>query len=238
MARCVGSRSTVHLGTLADRMSSRPSPLTHLAVALAASTFVGCWVAPPRVADLLAVGYRTPEQAFRTFQTAVRADEPELEYRCFSADFRNRNGISKLVWREAREKLREQFPFLRKGITEAEPIEPLEVRGDHARLRVATHSYVIEIGFVREDFVEAYAGSELWFDSSIAFADQVRIQTASDGGRWIYGQCALPSGAGAVPDFTELRFGREWKIDSFESIDTPPPAKSSRAEPQATNRDD
>ena len=164
-------------------MEPRLAPLAHVAVALAACSLASCWVSPPRVEDLLAVGYRTPEQTFGTFQTAVRADEPELEYRCFSQDFRDRNGISKLVWREARERLREQFPFLRKGITAAEPIEPLEVRGDRARLRVATHSYVIEVGFVREDFVEAFAGADLWFDDSIGFSEHVRIQTGTDGGR-------------------------------------------------------
>ena len=219
-------------------MEPRLAPLAHVAVALAACSLASCWVSPPRVEDLLAVGYRTPEQTFGTFQTAVRADEPELEYRCFSQDFRDRNGISKLVWREARENLREQFPFLRKGLTDATTVEPVLVRGQRARLCVATHSYVIEIGFVREDFVEVFSGAELWFDDSIAFEEHTGIQTRADGGRWIYGQSALPSGAGAVPEFTELRFGREWKIDSFETMDAPPPPKSSRAEAQATNQDD
>jgi hypothetical protein len=219
-------------------MEFRFAPLARHAALLGACSLAGCWVSPPRVEDLLAVGYRTPEQAFRTFQTAVRADEPELEYRCFSQDFRDRNGISKLVWREAREKLRDDFPFLRKGLTDATAVEPVVVRGDRARLRVTAHSHVIEIGLVREDFVEVFAGGELWFDSAVPFEEHTGIQTRADGARWIYGQSALPSGAGAVPEFTELRFGREWKIDSFESTDAPPPPKSSRAEAQATNRDD
>ena len=59
----------------------------------------------PTPAEMLAIGYRSPEQCFETFQTAVRADEPALEYSCFSQHFRSANRVSQLVWREVREQL-------------------------------------------------------------------------------------------------------------------------------------
>ena len=49
----------------------------------------GC-VGAPKPKDWLAVGFRSPEQTSRTFQTGLRAGFPELEYRCLGAAFKRR----------------------------------------------------------------------------------------------------------------------------------------------------
>jgi len=69
---------------------------------VACTVFSACCVRPPLTEEWLDVGFREPDQAVKTFQTAVRADSSELEYRCFSAGFRERNHISRLTWEEAR----------------------------------------------------------------------------------------------------------------------------------------
>ncbi len=182
----------------------------------------GCWVAPPRAADLLAVGFRTPEQAFRTFQTAVRADEATLEFRCFSIGFTHRNHLSQRTYREGRNQLRAQYPWLRKGIADAEITQPTVVRGERARMQIASHGHRFGVDLVREDFGEVWAGSELVVDpDDLNFEEHAGFQPAPDGSRWFYGHIPWPSGSAVRDaDITEIRVGREWKIDGIEAVDS------------------
>ncbi len=186
------------------------------AAALLCWTLAGACFCPPDPADVLAVGFRTPEQAFRTFQTATRLDDPDLELRCFSLGFRERNRISQLTWREGRADLYTRKPWLRAGIAGAEVVET-RIEGARARVRVDTASsdYVIEL--VREDFAEAWVGGERVLDEAIPWEPATGIQKGEGDRRWMYGRVALPSGVdgSAVSD---LRFGREWKIDEVGEL--------------------
>ncbi len=190
----------------------------------------GCCVAPPRADDWLAVGWRSPAQAFATFQTAIRADSAELEYRSFSNGFRERNQISKIVWHEAREALRERYPWLRKGIADARFVKAPEVFGARARGTIESHGQAIEIEFVREEFVELYAGEVLVHDEWITFDTSVFVRKAADGRPWFQTSVALPSGDESGSAITEQRLAREWKIDSFEAIESNPQDARSSAE--------
>lgn len=209
-------RSATHL-----RPGIRPTALQLLALALAFCPLSSCWVTPPRTADLLAVGFRTPEQAFRTFQTAVRADEPALEFRCFSSAFTRRNHLSQRDYREGREQLRRQYPYLRKGLADAEISQPTQIRGNRAQLEITSHGRSFEIDLVREAFGEIWAGSELIADpEDLHFEDHTGIQSADDGNRWFYGHIPLPSDSAIDgTEITEIRVGREWKIDGFEALE-------------------
>jgi len=198
------------------------------AVLTAAWTLVlGACVCPPTPEDVLQIGFRTPEQAFRTFQTATRLDDPDLELRCFSKGFRERNQISQLTWREAREELYRRQPWLRVGIVGADLIER-EVREPRARLRIDTAAGDYEVRLVREDFAEGWAGGERVFDVELAEEDRqlpwdqaTGLQPGSNGETWWYGRAKLdPSVAGGA--LTEVRFGREWKIDEIGPIDAAP----------------
>ena len=215
------------------RMTARPprgsrSGPWSLGLALIGSALcAACCVAPPKAGDLLAVGFRTPDQAFATFQTAVRADDPGAQYRCLSADFLRRNGLSEIAFREYLQLDREE-PLLRKGIADARPASPAEVRADLARLLVVSHGRSIRIDLVREDFCEAWAGGEKVADEAAPFRERTGVQPAADGSSWVYGRMPLPPGT--APDrVTELRFGREWKIDGFHlEEDAPARAEAAR----------
>src|SRR5262249_35756375 len=96
-----------------------PGLLVVVQVLLASLWLSSCSVDPPRPQDLLSLGYRTPEQAFSTFQTAVRADDPGLLRRCFSADLIARNKLSEQAMREYWDRIQKEQPFLRKGLADA-----------------------------------------------------------------------------------------------------------------------
>jgi len=199
------------------------------AAGLAAWTLVlGACVCPPEPADVLAIGFRTPEQAFRTFQTATRLDDPDLELRCFSSGFRERNQISQLTWREARADLYERRPWLRAGIVGADVVEVEELRGI-ARLRVDTAGGDYDVVLVREDFAEAWTGSERILDEEIVWRRDTGIQKGDGEGRWIFGRVALPLGVDGAA-VTDLRFGREWKIDDVGALTDSDESSPRRAE--------
>jgi hypothetical protein len=182
---------------------------------LIASLWVSsCCVDPPRPRDLLSLGYRTPEQAFSTFQTAVRADDPAALRRCFSADFVARNHLSEQVMREYWDRIQKEQPFLRKGLADAQPSGPVEVRGSRARMRATSHGRGITLAFAREEFCEAWGGGEKLADESAPFRERTGVQEGNQGERWMYGRMPLPPGV-ATDRVTELRFGQEWKIDDF-----------------------
>jgi hypothetical protein len=148
----------------------------------------------------------------------VRADDPGLLRRCLSADFVARNHLSEQVFRTFWEELNKKEPYLRKGIADARAQGPVEIRGDRALIRSETHGRKLEVELVREDFCELWAGGEKIVDEAAPFRERTGVQSAADGSAWMYGRLALPAGAPAER-VTELRFGREWKIDAFRIQD-------------------
>lgn len=202
------------------------------AAGVLAWTLAGACVCPPEPADVLAVGFRTPEQAFRTFQTATRLDDPDLELRCFSLGFRARNRISQLTWREGRADLYARRPWLRAGIAGAEIAES-RVEEGKARLRIDTAGGDYVVDLVREDYAEAWGGAQRLLDEPLAWERGTGVQDGEGGRRWIYGRVALPSGVDAAA-VTELRFGREWKIDEVGELE--PAGERSPPEPGSPDR--
>jgi len=216
------------LGTLPVRPADVRSPRLGrpwLAVLLAL-VGSGC-VGGPTTDDLLAVGFRTPRQAFRTFQTAVRADLLDLEYRCWSASFRRRNGLSQHVYREGRRQLLESQPFLR-WIAKAE-VDGEEALGpDRHRLFCKVEALWVErhfaVDFVRTGFLELRGGrdeSELLYDEYLPFERTVRIDPHPDGGWDLTCTAELwPENAYGDPvQADELRVAREWQIHDLRPLD-------------------
>ncbi len=185
----------------------------------------------PEPADWLAAGatpFRTPELAFRTFRTALGGDEVDLEYRCLSSGFRRRNGgLTQIMYREFREDLLRQNPWLRRASC-ARTVETRELSERNVEVLAEASALFktvrFRIGYVREDFYELYAGIELLEGPMVDdMADVVRELTAPSGvvgaSLWL----PLPPFKSAV-DVTHLRVGQEWKIDSFELVtDEPSP---------------
>jgi len=171
----------------------------------------GCCVSPPTAEELLDLGYRSPAQAFHTLRAAIRGDLPRLEYRSLSTSFRQRNGLSQLSYREFREDWYSQNPWMRAALSSAEVLESDVHSGERrATLRVGVLGKEAIIELVAEDFVQLWDLDELREDNAI---DDIGAYLSAEDGAW----SARFPGTGPAP--TELRIGREWKIDSIKQLE-------------------
>lgn len=163
----------------------------------------------PKPAEMLEVGYRSPEQTLRTFQLAVRADLPQLEYKCFSTHFRAEHHLSQMAWREAREQLWGKVG-MRWAVATAAKQGALQLSGATAELEVVALGKHVRLRFVREDFGELWSGEQLRADDALDF----HASTGTQQGRWFYGQVEMPADCDSAK-LTEVRVGREWKLDGI-----------------------
>lgn len=174
----------------------------------------GC-LAAPEPEDWLEVGYRTPEQTFRTFQTGLRSERPELEYLCLSSGLKQRLGASLLAYLEFRRELFRSQPWL-KLAAKAEVEQRLELADGRVRLVAEVDTWFRDETFALELVSEEYY--ELWVDGVRIDDDTVewrRIAREKDGHLVV--TIPLPDGRG-VAEIGELRAGREWKIDGFPAL--------------------
>lgn len=171
----------------------------------------GC-ISAPSAREVLEVGFRSPEQCWRSFQTAVRADEPALEYRCLSQQLIVEQRLSQLLWREARA---EFFAPLgtRWAIAKARPTGPAIIEGDRAELVVEALGRRARLHFVREDFRTLYAGEVLLVDENAPLNSSSGVQSQGQQ-RWFYAQVPLPEGSDPSR-VSELHMGREWKLNGI-----------------------
>jgi len=171
----------------------------------------GC-TSVPTPAEMLTIGYRSPEQCFATFQKAVRADEPRLEYLCFSQHFRSANHVSQLVWREVREQLWGQVG-MRWAVAKAKPDGPARIAGKYASMDVSALGKHMRLTFVREEAGQLWSGETLLADDAVDF----RSHSGTQEGGLFYGQVPLPPGCEPA-QVTEMHLGQEWKLDKLESL--------------------
>ena len=188
--------------------------------ALLASIVLSACVSSPRAEDWLAVGHHSPEQTFRTFQTALKGDRPGLEYACFSDSFRQRHRLSQLAWRETRDELHREIPFLKK-LGDA---EILETSGNESRASIVAQARFLFwkrtfiVHFVREDFWEVWSGEDLLGDD---YAELDEVVSVEDGS--IFVRIDGVDGI-EITDITRVVADRYWKIDDFAEVsDTPEP---------------
>ncbi len=207
--------------------SRAPERLRRGALAACLAAAAAC-VTPPSPEEVLAVGFRSPEQAFRSFQTAARMDDPSLELRCFSSGFRARHRASQLTWRLAREEIYERMPWMRAGIAKAS-IQSCTIDGAEARLEARAAGRDLLVRLVREDFAAAWSGGDRVLDREIDWAADTGVQQGADGRRWWFGRAALPEGVDPLA-VTELCVGREWKIDDVTPIEKERSPRAARAQ--------
>lgn len=193
-----------------------PLPRVSLYAALCAAwaLFAGC-LAAPRAKDWLAVGYRTPRQTFATFQTGMRADLPDLEYRSLSGAFKRREGVTQLAYREFRSELFRAKPWLALAAqAHVRSVTPLA--DDRVRLvaEVDTwfHDETFAVELVREDYYEVWIDGQRVDDDLASW----RLLAREKDGALVV-TVPLPEGR-TVREIGELRAGREWKIDGFPSL--------------------
>ncbi len=187
--------------------------------ALAGGLASGACVSPPTPEAVLATGFRSPEQTFETFKTALRGDLVDLEYRCLSAGFKSANRISLQTYGEARTELLASQPLF-KLAARAKVVDTMGLpsRG-RVQLLVRVSAFFVTrtflINLVREGYYQSYDERGViegapadWNAIASATGDRMRIE--------------LPLPAGFVLDeIGEVHAGRQWKIDGFESIANP-----------------
>lgn len=84
---------------------------------------LGCIVTPPEpgeVWDTWQKGLANPQDTFDSFLVALRGEILAAEYRCFSSDWKSRNGISQVGYREFRDELMAKEPHLIWALSKAE----------------------------------------------------------------------------------------------------------------------
>jgi hypothetical protein len=203
---------------------SRPIPAGRLLgslLGLLLALTSGCR-APDVREELAESGFRTPEQTFQTFRAAFLADLPQLEYLCFSDQFRAANGMSLLNYAEAREVLLKKQSFLRFGLGRARILESARLGDRRARLRIRSESLFHKVDFlcelVREDFYEIWSGGERQQDDLLNRFSSAFTITEQGENSYAQAYVALerPELAGEI---TEFRVGREWKIDFLTQLD-------------------
>jgi hypothetical protein len=175
----------------------------------------GCLAAPTPEA-WRGIGFQTPEQTFRTFQTGMRAELPDLEYLCLGSDLKHRVGGSLLAYLQFRRELFGSQPWL-KLAAKAKVKEVRELGDGRVRLvaEVDTwfHDETFALDLVREDFWELWVGGKRVADDA---AEWRRLARERDGN--VVVTVPLPEGLG-VGEIGELRAGREWRIDGFPGLD-------------------
>lgn len=187
-----------------------------------------CCVTPPTADELLEVGFRSPAQSFRTFQTASTGDLPDLEFRCLSRSFRSRNELSKFAYLEFREKWYRSEPLLRYAIDKAEIVSEERHGTMHARLVARSLGTTLSIDLLREDFYEIWTENGLLDSDDLPFEQALEAVEAPDGSLWLIGRAPLPGGLEHDDPETlrirmsEFSFRREWKIDGFQILEKDP----------------
>jgi hypothetical protein len=163
------------------------------------------------------VGFRTPEATFATFQTALRADLPELEYRCLGTELKARlrrefGAVSLLVYQEYRRHLFATQPWLKLAAT-ARVRRVERLAADRVRLVAEVDTWLRDetfaIDLVREDYWELYVGDTRRADDGAEWPELVQEAPETFSAR-----VPRPTGL-AASELSELRVGREWKIDAF-----------------------
>jgi hypothetical protein len=178
-------------------------------------------VRPPHAQELLEAadgGFRTPERAFKTLQTAFAADLPDLEYRCFSEDFLARNRISQLAYREARAQMLREKPwmvyFAKAKVEASKPAG----EGRH-RIQAEVGGTHFRVDLVREDRFYIYSGADLLADGVVDFERATRRGRDSRGGALFAAEARVDPDDYENVDLeraTELRVERRWKIDDLQ----------------------
>lgn len=188
-------------------------------------------ISKPTPQDYLDVGFQSPEQAFRSFQTALAGNQLDLEYRCLGQGFRADNELDGLTYRLAREEMLKENPFIR-WVAMGEVVDSERMGERHHRLTVRVKNWIADESFYvyleREDYFEAFVGERSAFFDFAPFEDHVFIDENDPS--VIFGIAQAPPEIDPTT-ITELNFGRDWRIAGFEQLPKPENAPPSPPSP-------
>lgn len=160
---------------------------------------------------LVATGFRSPRQTVESFQVFLKADLPEREYRCFSQDFRARNGLSAFGYGEARDELFRRYPWL-KWIADAEIAGEGSLGEGRHWMDLETAGRTVRVKLVREDFFEIQDGDGLVTDGDADFDDLAHL---TGDGRRLSLRLSLDPSLDGLEGVSEVLVARHWKIDDL-----------------------
>lgn len=200
-----------------DRLPSlrqRTWPLAPLFCAFMAA-LAGC-SSNPTAEDWLAVGFDSPTQTLRTFQTGVRGDNPDLEYDSFSDGFRHELGLSRVIYYEIRDEIFGRYPYLARFV-ELEVVNETNVDPKKRLMIVRLSAFLserwVEVTFVRDDYFSVRAGGDILADDFASFHSMI----TSDDGRLVL---VLPTEDVIDPrEVTKVLVGQDWKINGFRQLE-------------------
>ena len=195
-----------------------------LLAALGALTLAAACVCPASHQELLDTGFQTPRQTFESFQAFLATDLPNEEFRCFSASFRERNGLSLLTYGEGRDELLDSRPWMRQ-LAKAEIIgEKMWTQGVHmVDARIAGRT--VRVKLLREDSYEISAGQDLLADGYCDWDALVRFDSSP---RPTLRATVAPESDSIYADLSgasRMVIERTWRIDDLwelEDDDAPP----------------
>jgi hypothetical protein len=178
---------------------------------------VGCHVPPPQAEQVFAYGFRTPGQAVESFRTAFQARVLEREYMCFSSAFKARRELGIQAAAVCRDERAARHALFRWALYKACVTIEHEPGATRARAVARYRGLALELLLVQEGYYELWteAGRELDRNAPDLSAEALRWDT--DQGR-LFGFVA-PERAIDPGEVTDLRFGREWKIDDFRVLE-------------------
>ncbi len=191
-------------------------------------SLLGCRSLPPTDEWVRALdkGLKEPAGTFATFRAAFCADALELEFRCLDPDFRRElYGGDHLLYREARDRLLEEQPYLRYVLAQAE-VEQVEfLNPREARLVARAAGRTIHVRLVRVDYWEIRGESEVVGATQVLDGDYIRDTReilhpgTSQTGEPVLGAVVPLASAQDGPAASTLEVGSEWKIAGFEVRD-------------------
>jgi hypothetical protein len=178
-----------------------------------------CTCGPGREA-LARASLDTPRGTVEAFGAYMRAGLHDLEYRCFSTDFKARNKLSYFSYAEARDELARSQPWLELFATP-------KVVGEIAReddrhdvdVRLAGRTY--RVNLVREETFRISAGDEILAEELSDFERLLSLEKSADGGALLVARLPLPSADIDLSATTSVALQRRWKIDGVAPLDSP-----------------
>ncbi len=174
----------------------------------------GCFLLPDADRYLVETpGFQSPELCFRSFTAAIRYKRSDLEYKCFSEEFKEKNEITLQRYALVRARLEQEYPNLkwigRMGIKESQRND------DHNAFVLASlFGKELLIRMIRQDyaFLTFKDGRTLDFFLPSSVAQAIR----SDDSRWeIVIDSPLLRGL-ERKQIESFQLLPEWKILSFE----------------------
>lgn len=178
-----------------------------------------CCVSAPSARQVVDARLDSPRQTLEAFQTFLRADLLDQEYRCFSASFLRsfEPPISFFTYAEARDRLAREQPWFKLFATaEVVSEESLGERRHGLIVEVAGRTW--RVNMVREDFFRIRWSEGAEEGGRAALENLVRIDAEGPAGPELAARLPLVEAERDLARLSSATVERLWKIDSVEPL--------------------